>query len=144
MTSISSFGGCCGLVMAHGFNPGEPKNGKTRTWLREYRTKFTPGQTWFTLDDKTSAKNNCVIVLNGRQVEDLKEDLEAGGWLCVHKFVNHNYSDILFLYFCDTQPTKAPGHPKFDTSKYVEIDIKRDKRHYVLTHSEAKEIEKRG
>lgn len=140
-TIHGAFANCCGLDYASGFATVESDPRlieKANKFLIDYSTVPSPMRYRFG-PTGTEFAQNCVIVLNGGQVEAHKDALEKGGWICVHKFVNHNYSDVLYLYFHDTQPEKSPGNPKFDTEKYEEYTNKQSiKRNYVRTKKKKK------
>lgn len=125
--NYGSFAGCCGLNILSGFpnqSNGQDLREPNRKFLEDYKNKNIMSVGGF--------PQNAILVLNGDQNIVMKSSLEENGFRCIHRFVNHNYQDVLYLWFFDADPERSPGHPEFNSDKYEEfVDKNQQKLDYV-------------
>lgn len=125
--NYGSFAGCCGLNILSGFpnqSNGTSSREPNRKFLEDYKNKNIISVGGF--------PQNAILVLNGDQNIVMKSSLEENGFRCIHRFVNHNYQDVLYLWFFDADPERSPGHPEFNSDKYEEfVDKNQQKLDYV-------------
>lgn len=106
MPALLPFDTCCGLQIGSGFQHGRQSGIDFLIQpLIPHHALQRKGQ-------------NTVICLNETQRVSYKDALEKGGWVLIYEFLNHNYGNVLGLYFRDIDPEMSPGNPKFNKDVY--------------------------
>lgn len=114
MPNTTRFADCCGLRISYAFwGKGSPKADEKMYFDQTKEKAYLEAQ----------CPMNTVIVLRHDQREHLLPSLAKGGWRMIHEFFNPNHGTILYMYFRDVVPEKAPGNPAFRQDKYEYEDF---------------------